>query len=117
MNPSDPIKIVSQLLDLPIVDSDGKYSGVVDDIELAGAAGKETRLAALLVGPGAYRARMPGWAMWLVRSVAGDRITRVPIDKVASIDSAVHLKVKADALGLHKSEKAAGEWIPHVGAM
>jgi sporulation protein YlmC with PRC-barrel domain len=117
MNPSDPIKVVSQLLDLPIIDSAGNYSGVVDDVELAGEAGKETRLAALLVGPGAYRARMPAWAMWLVRSVAGDRITRVPIDKVESINSAVHLKVKAEALGLHQSEKAAGEWIPHVGAM
>jgi sporulation protein YlmC with PRC-barrel domain len=117
MKPSDPIKIVSQLLDLAIIDCDGNYSGVVDDVELSGEAGKETRLAALLVGPGAYRARMPGWAMWLVRKTAGDRITRVPIDKVASIDSAVHLKLKADALGLHKSEKTAEKWIPHAGAM
>ena len=33
MKPSDPIKLVSQLLDLPIVDSEGAYCGVVDDIE------------------------------------------------------------------------------------
>jgi sporulation protein YlmC with PRC-barrel domain len=117
MNPSDPIKVVSQLLDLPIIDRDGNYSGVVDDVEFAGSAGKETRLAALLVGPGVYRGRMPGWSAWLVRAIAGDRITRVPIDKVESINSAVHLKVKAEALGLHKSEKAAEQWIPHVGAM
>lgn len=117
MNPSDSIKLVSQLLDLPIIDTDGNYSGVVDDIELTGAAGKETRLAALLVGPGAYQGRMPGWAIWLVRKIAGDRITRVPIGKVASVNSAVHLKVNAERLGLDKSENAARTWIPRVGAM
>jgi sporulation protein YlmC with PRC-barrel domain len=117
VNPSDPLKVVSQLLDLPLIDSDGNYSGVVDDVEFTGSAGKETKLAALLVGPGAYAGRMPNWAMWLVRKVAGDRITRVPIEKVASIDSAVHLKVKAERLGLHKSESAARQWIPRVGAM
>jgi sporulation protein YlmC with PRC-barrel domain len=117
MNPSDPLKIVSQLLDLPLIDSDGNYSGVVDDVEFSGSAGKETKLAALLVGPGAYAGRMPAWAMWLVRKVAGDRITRVPIGQVASINSAVHLKVKAERLGLHKSENAVRPWIPHAGAM
>lgn len=117
MNPSDPIKIVSQLLDLPIIDVDGNYCGIVDDIELKGRTGKATRLAALLVGPGAYEGRMPGWAMWLVRKVAGDRVTRVPIGQVASIDSAVHLKATAGRLGLHKSEGAARRWIPRAGAM
>jgi sporulation protein YlmC with PRC-barrel domain len=117
MNPSDPLKIVSQLLDLPLIDSDGNYSGVVDDVEFSGSGGKETKLAALLVGPGAYAARIPSWAMWLVRKVAGDRITRVPMEQVASINSAVHLKVKAERLGLHKSENEARQWIPRVGAM
>ncbi|HET8749679.1 MAG TPA: hypothetical protein VFM42_02955 [Sphingomicrobium sp.] len=117
MNPSDSIKLVSQLLDLPIIDKDGNYSGIVDDIELAGSAGKETRLAALLVGPGAYEGRMPRWAMWLVRRLVGDRITRVPIEKVASIKSTVHLNASAEKLGLHKSEDAARRWIPRAGAM
>ena len=117
MNPSDSLKLVSQLLDLPLIDIDGNYCGIVDDIELKGSAGKETRLAALLVGPGAYQGRMPGWAMWLVRKIAGDRITRVPIQQVASIASAVKLKSSAEKLGLHKSEDAARAWIPRVGAM
>jgi hypothetical protein len=29
----------------------------------------------------------------------------------------VHLKVKAERLGLHKSETEARQWIPRVGAM
>lgn len=117
MKPSDPIKIVSQLLDLPITDSDGRWCGVVDDVELSGSAGKETRLAALLVGPGAYAGRMPRWMFWIVRKIAGDRITRVPVSEIESIRSAVHLKVRAESVGLNKTEDAARALIPHVGAM
>jgi sporulation protein YlmC with PRC-barrel domain len=40
MKPSDRIKLVSQLLDLPLIDSDGNYCGIVDDIELDGGPGK-----------------------------------------------------------------------------
>jgi sporulation protein YlmC with PRC-barrel domain len=117
MTPSGKLKLVSQLLDLPIVDSEGNYSGVVDDVELDGGPGKPTRLAALLVGPGAYRGRLPRWAMGIVRLVAGDRITRVPVDRVKSIDSAVHLNGTGDSAGLHKSEDRARRWIPRAGAM
>ena len=52
MKPGDPIKLVAELLDLPIMDKDGRYCGIVDDVELKGSAGKETRLDSLLVGPG-----------------------------------------------------------------
>jgi sporulation protein YlmC with PRC-barrel domain len=117
MNPSDPLKVVSQLLDLPLIDCNGNYCGVVDDVEFTGSAGKPTRLAALLVGPGAYEGRMPGWAMWLVRKIAGDRITRVPIAKVESINSAVHLKVAAETLDLHRVENRVRAYIPRVGAL
>ena len=117
MKPSGPLKVVSQLLDLPLIDCNGNYCGIVDDVAFDGAPGKETRLAALLVGPGAYRGRMPGWAMWLVRTVAGDRITRVSIAKVESIDSAVHLKAAAESLGLHAVENRVRAYIPRVGAM
>ena len=78
MKPSGTIKLVSELLDLPIQDKDGRACGIVDDVELAGSAGEKTIVKALLVGPGAYRGRMPGWAFAVVRAVAGDRMTRVP---------------------------------------
>jgi sporulation protein YlmC with PRC-barrel domain len=117
MTPTDPVKLVSQLLDLPLIDRDGCYCGIVDDIELTSGAGKEAKLRALLVGPGAYPGRMPGWMMALVRLVAGDRVTRVPISDVEKISSAVHLNTPAASLGLHKSEHAAAAWIPKKGAM
>jgi sporulation protein YlmC with PRC-barrel domain len=117
MNPESPIKLVSELLDLPLLDSDGKYCGVVDDIEMSGGPGKALKLKALLVGPGAYAGRLPRWAMWLVKRVAGDRLTRVPIDKVRSIGSIVHLNCPAGDLGLLKGDIAAGKWIPRRGAL
>jgi sporulation protein YlmC with PRC-barrel domain len=117
MKPSGRLKLVSQLLDLPLIDRDGNYCGIVDDVELDGAPGKKTRLAALLVGPGAYSGRMPGWAMRLVRTIGGDRITRVPIGKVESIRSFVQLKDSARKLGLEKTEDKARAWIPRRGAL
>src|SRR5207248_2629932 len=100
--PSGAIKLVSQLLDLPLIDHDNRWCGVVDDVELEGSAGKETRIKALLVGPGAYAGRVPDWAFWIIRKLAGDRFARVPIDQVERISSAVHLKCPAEKVKLHR---------------
>jgi len=117
MTPSSPIKLVSELLDLPLYDVDGKYCGVVDDVELDGEPGKPLKLKALLVGPGAYAGRLPRWAMRVVNLIAGDRVTRVPTDKIRTIDATVHLKCPGRDLGLHRSETAAAKWIPEWGAL
>jgi sporulation protein YlmC with PRC-barrel domain len=117
MKPGGAIKLVGELLDLPLLDTEGKYCGIVDDVELTGRPGEEVRLTALLVGPGAYGGRLPKWAMWLVRKTAGDRITKVPLDAVRAIDSVVHLRSAARDLGLDRSERAAGKWIPRKGAL
>ena len=115
MKPTDPIKLASELLDLPLLDIDGCYCGIVDDIDLG--AGPNPELKALLVGPGAYEGRLPRWMMWLTKGIAGDRVTRVPIEEVRTISNAVHLKRSAGDLGLHKSESAVEAWIPHKGAL
>jgi sporulation protein YlmC with PRC-barrel domain len=116
MTPDSRIKLVSELLDLPLYDREGQYCGVVDDVELSGGPGKQLKLKALLVGPGAYAGRLPRWWMWLVKNTAGDRLTRVPMEQVRTIDSAVHLEHPGRDLGLHKSETAAGKWLPKWGA-
>lgn len=117
MNPDSPIKLVSELLDLPLFDAKGVYCGIVDDIEFDGAPGKELKLKALLVGPGAYAGRVPGWAMGLVCTLAGNRLTRVPMKEVRSIGPAVHLERAGRDLGLQKGEAAAGKWLPRWGAL
>lgn len=117
MKLADPIKLVSQLIDLPILDKDGRWCGVVDDVELDGKAGKETRIKALLVGPGAYRGRLPGWAYWLTTRIGGDRMARVPANEVAEVGAIVKLKSTAEKLGLHRVEDKVRGWIPRGGAL
>ena len=116
MTHGSPIKLVSELLDLPLYDTEGKYCGIVDDVEFTGGPGKPLKLKALLVGPGAYRGRLPLWAMWIVTKIAGDKLTRVPMDKVLKIRTAVYLKSPGRDLGLHKDDIALGKRMPHRGA-
>ena len=116
MKPGDKIALMGGLLDLPVLDKDYLYCGIVDDIELEEADGG-LRVKALLVGPGAWRERLPGWAWWIARRIAGSRITRVPWDKIAEIGSAVVLTITANAAGLHRAENRAGKLLPHRGAL
>ena len=115
MTPDSQIKLVSELLDLPLVDSEGCYCGIVDDVEFAGS--KQLKLKALLVGPGAYDGRMSSWLFWLTRKIAGDRLTRVPMEMIGAVGSTVKLECPASDLGLNRSEAAAGRWIPRRAAM
>jgi hypothetical protein len=117
MKPTHPLKLVCQLLDLPLRDSDGRYCGIVDDIEFSGGPGKALAIKALLVGPGAYQGRLPPWAFWLVTRIAGDRMARVPFAKIESIAAVVQLNCPAKAVGLHRVEDRVRRWIPRRGAM
>jgi sporulation protein YlmC with PRC-barrel domain len=117
MKPTGPIKLVSQLIDLPLVDKNDRWCGVVDDVEFDGGPGREMRIKALLVGPGAYKGRMPAWMFWLVGRVAGTHISRVPFEEIKTISSAVHLKCPAEKVGLHRVENRVRRWIPRKGAM
>jgi len=75
------------------------------------------RVTALLVGPGAYKGRLPGWTYWLVRKIAGDRVSRVPTGQVIEVGSVVKLKCAGEELGLHRTEDAVSRWIPRRGAL
>lgn len=117
MNVHDPLKLVSQLLDLPIIDLDERWCGIVDDVELKGEARKRMQISALLVGPGAYKGRLPHWLFWIARRIAGERMTRVPVEEISEIGAVVKLRSRAEALGLHATEDRLRSWIPRVGAM
>jgi sporulation protein YlmC with PRC-barrel domain len=104
MRRDDPLKLLSEVRDLQIVDRDGRNCGICDDIELDGGPGEPLRVAALLVGPGAYARRLPRWASRLATKLAGRRVTRVPWSTVEKISGRIFLSVTAEALGLRKSE-------------
>ena len=111
------LRLLTEVRDLQILDSRMHDCGIVDDVELEGGPGEGLRVKALLVGPGAYRGRMPAWAFALVRWVAGDRITRVPLAEIDTIHTAVILKCTATEVGLHRVENRVRKWIPRKAAM
>jgi sporulation protein YlmC with PRC-barrel domain len=117
VNLDDPLKLVSQLIDLPIIDKDERWCGIVDDVELEGEAGTAMCVHSLLVGPGAYSGRMPGWAFAIVRAIAGERMVHVPAAEITEIGSVVKLRCTAEELGLHRTEDKVRSWVPRRGAM
>lgn len=112
-----PLKLVSQLIDIPIIDKDERWCGIVDDVELVGSVGEEMRVEALLVGPGAYEGRMPAWLYWIVRKLVGDRMARVPVVEIIEIGAVVKLRCAGSDLKLDAVENKVRDWIPRMGAM
>jgi sporulation protein YlmC with PRC-barrel domain len=104
MRRDDPLKLLSEVRDLQIVDRDGRNCGICDDVELDGGSGEPLKVAALLVGPGAYGHRLPDWVSRSIRKFAGQRITRVPWSAIDKISGRIYLSVTAEALGLRKTE-------------
>jgi sporulation protein YlmC with PRC-barrel domain len=104
MRPDDPLKLLSEVRDLQIVDKDGLNCGICDDVELEGAPGEPLKIAALLVGPGAYTHRLPNWLSRAISSVAGRRMARVPWNAVDKISGRIYLAVTGEAVGLRKVE-------------
>jgi hypothetical protein len=117
MKPSGPLKLIGGLLDLPIVDCHGDYCGIVDDVEFDESGPGAPRVVALLVGPGAYRGRLPHWAFKLIGIIAGPRMTKISWREVANIHAAVQLASDGHVLGLKRSEDRAGHYIPRGGAL
>jgi len=112
MKPGDRLNLAADVRDLQIVDRDGSYCGIVDDLELAGRPGGKLMVAAILVGPGAWRGRLPGWLYRPLTRLIGDRIARIAWKEVETIGSVVKLKRTAAALGLDRSERRAAAWLP-----
>ena len=104
MRRDDPLKLLSEVRDLQIVDKDGLNCGICDDLELEGGPGEPLRVAALLVGPGAYAHRLPRWLSRAFSWMAGRRITRVPWNSIDKISGRIYLSVTGEALGLRKTE-------------
>ena len=101
-----PIDGVLHLLDRQVVDSDGKFLGKVDDVELTERDG-ELLITGVLTGPAALLDRFGGkvgrllverWGQ--MRVSEPDRTTpwRIDIDAVERLDSAVHLRVPRDGI-------------------
>jgi len=104
MKPGNPLKLLSEVRDLQVVDSEERNCGICDDIELEGAPGGPLKIAALLVGPGAYAKRLPKWAGSLIATIAGRSAVRVPWATVEKISGRIFLTEPGAELGLRRVE-------------
>jgi sporulation protein YlmC with PRC-barrel domain len=106
MSSGGEIFLAHRLLDEQILDSEGRRCGRVDDIELKGSP---PRVTALLVGEGLYPRRLPRLLAPLARRLAGPErwganTLRIPWGEVDRIEAAVHLRGKAEELGLGEGD-------------
>jgi sporulation protein YlmC with PRC-barrel domain len=104
MRRESPLKVLSEVRDLQIVDNEGRNCGICDDIEFEGGVGERLRVRVLLVGPGAFSRRLPGWAARLAVAIAGRSMVRVPWDTVEKISGRIVLSVTAESVGLRRTE-------------
>jgi hypothetical protein len=114
MTTKAPLKVLSEIRDLEIFDSEDQLCGIADEVEFEGKPGGPLRIKALLVGPGAYRGRLPGWLASLAQLIAGKRVVRVPWEAVEHVTSRITLDRPAAALGLGAVDHKLRRFIPKV---
>lgn len=114
MTPDGTLKLLSEVRDLQIVDSDGLLCGICDDIELEEGPRHGFTIAALLVGPGAYRDRLAPWLYRIISRVAGTKVVRVPWSEVKTITSRIVLKRPGAELGLRRVERKLAPYLGKV---
>jgi sporulation protein YlmC with PRC-barrel domain len=103
------LDLVYEVLDLQVLDVNGRRCGRVDDIEVDL---KEERVTALLVGSGTWPARLPGHLLPRVARkftgevILGKNVIRIPWELIDSIGATVNLKRPAEDLNLGRGDFA-----------
>ena len=101
------LDLSDRVLDRQVIDSNHILCGKVDDIELKPRDDGSLDVTALLVGPGAWSARLPALFEWLGQKIAGTRVVRVGWDQIDDISGFIKLTVTAGSLGLEESRHVA----------
>ena len=100
------------VLDHQLVDRDGRRCGKVDDLELEGLDSGSPRVAAILVGPPAWRSR--GRLGRLAARTARGEAVRVPWSQVRDVGAGVELRSSAPELGLGRGDDNARPWVERI---
>jgi hypothetical protein len=94
------------ILDLQLIDRDGRLCGKVDDLELSQTADGNWYVSAIISGPGALwyrlgRRRLGRWLRTHLSSSFGDRPDpdRIPMRSVSEIGAAIRLGASHTDLG------------------
>jgi sporulation protein YlmC with PRC-barrel domain len=100
------------LLDHQLLDSEGRRCGKVDDLELVGVRDGAPHVAAILVGPAAWRGR--GRLGRLGARIGRGRLVRVPWSEVVEVAAGVRLRQSARALRLGRGDDRARPWVERI---
>jgi sporulation protein YlmC with PRC-barrel domain len=101
------LDLVYHVLDMQVLDVNGRRCGRVDDVEVEL---ESQRATALLIGSGVYPDRLPGDRLrqlgrkFTGPEVLGKNTVRVPWEDIDSIDTTVTLKRPADDLQLGRGD-------------
>jgi hypothetical protein len=109
------LDLAYRLLDLDLVDRDGRRCGKVDDIELAGGPGEPLYVAAIVAGPGAMPARFVRRLRGIARRIFRGGKTTISWRVVDDFDSAVRLNRTAAQLGLARGDRELAKLVPGGG--
>jgi sporulation protein YlmC with PRC-barrel domain len=109
-----PLKLLSEVRDLQIVDSEGRNCGICDDVELEESENGQLIVKAMIVGPGAYRYRLPMWLLRLAQALAGRSMTRVPWQAVEKVSGRIFLNRPAQSLGLGRMDDRLSQYLRQV---
>jgi sporulation protein YlmC with PRC-barrel domain len=113
---SERINLALRVLDDQLIDADGTRFGRVDDVELEdGGPGQPPRVAALLVGAGAWRWRVPRHLATLTAAITPDIVRRVPWELVRSIEPGqLRIGVSKGELGFGTAHHASARWVDEL---
>ena len=106
------LDLAYRLLDLDLVDSEGRRCGKVDDLELDGGPGETTYVGAIVSGPDAMPARFPRrLRRWAARVFHGGE-SKIGWDQVEKFDAVVELRSTAAQLGLGEGDRKLAALVP-----
>ena len=108
---ADQLDLAYRLLDLDLVDSEGRRCGKVDDLVLDGEPGEPTYVSEILAGPGARGRRLPRWLRSISARVPPRDVTRVPWSEVEKVETGVALARPAVELDLGGGDRAAARFV------
>jgi sporulation protein YlmC with PRC-barrel domain len=108
----EPVNLALRVLDDQLVDANGTRFGRVDDLELDGGPGEPPRVAAILMGAGAWRWRVPRHLETVTAALTPDVLRHIPWELVREIEpGVVTIGVSKGELGIDTSHSAGARWI------
>jgi hypothetical protein len=104
------------LMDRQLIDSEGRRCGKVDDLDLEGGPGEETKVVAVVSGPEVWRAGKHGPIGWITARLfgGGDDTALVHLDTIEELGPVIKLKLPAAELGLGQGDDRVAEFVRRI---